>query len=394
MATITVLNTSADLSSKTIVSAEQPYTITGLHTFDRDPSAPFAVTSGSAVVANLDSDKLDGQDAPVGTIVGTSDAQTLTNKTLTTPTINGAALSGTFSGTPSFSGTPLFSITRASGANATAFTMTDPVTGAQTPGFGDQIRWSSNAGSTMAAVGFEVGGAGTNNESQLAFYTQNAAASLTRQLTIGSTGLVAMVGAGAHTIAASTNAVLGWTITNSSNGTGAASSITLTNDGATSGVLQHASSGYTTTAAYQAATALRGTATNGVHIAAEHASGPIKFYSGGGTLRWGINSAGDLTFGASNHTFQNVGTPGIGSAGTSSIGGIDAAFIIGCSGVFTTPVISFGHTWTTAPVVSITGSVDTDIIINALSTTSITLQRTGLAAFTTPQTIHVTCTGY
>lgn len=35
-------------------------TVTGLWTFDRDTSAPFAVTSGSAVVTNLDSDMLDG----------------------------------------------------------------------------------------------------------------------------------------------------------------------------------------------------------------------------------------------------------------------------------------------------------------------------------------------
>jgi hypothetical protein len=37
------------------------YTQTGLITFDRDPSAPFAVTSGSAKVTNLDADLLDGQ---------------------------------------------------------------------------------------------------------------------------------------------------------------------------------------------------------------------------------------------------------------------------------------------------------------------------------------------
>lgn len=38
------------------------YTQTALITFDRDPSAPFAVSSGSAVVENLDADKLDGKD--------------------------------------------------------------------------------------------------------------------------------------------------------------------------------------------------------------------------------------------------------------------------------------------------------------------------------------------
>lgn len=44
-----------------------------------------------------------------GTLVGTSDTQTLANKTLTTPTISGAALSGTLSGTPTFSGLLTFS---------------------------------------------------------------------------------------------------------------------------------------------------------------------------------------------------------------------------------------------------------------------------------------------
>lgn len=43
-----------------------------------------------------------------GTLVGTSDTQTLANKTLTNPTITSAALSGTLSGLPTFSGAALF----------------------------------------------------------------------------------------------------------------------------------------------------------------------------------------------------------------------------------------------------------------------------------------------
>lgn len=39
-----------------------------------------------------------------GALVGTSDTQTLTNKTLTNPTINAATLTGTLAGTPTFSG--------------------------------------------------------------------------------------------------------------------------------------------------------------------------------------------------------------------------------------------------------------------------------------------------
>lgn len=57
---ISVLNTDAGLSGKTITNLEDAQTVTGLKTFDRDPNAPFAVSSGSAVVSNLDADKLDG----------------------------------------------------------------------------------------------------------------------------------------------------------------------------------------------------------------------------------------------------------------------------------------------------------------------------------------------
>jgi len=60
MADIAVLNTTAQLSGKTLATLEGDWTITGLWSFDRDPSAPFAVSAGSAKVANLDVDLLDG----------------------------------------------------------------------------------------------------------------------------------------------------------------------------------------------------------------------------------------------------------------------------------------------------------------------------------------------
>jgi hypothetical protein len=63
MADIQVVNTDADLSDNTLITEENAYTITGLHTFSRSTNAPFAVNSGAAVVANLDADKLDGIEA-------------------------------------------------------------------------------------------------------------------------------------------------------------------------------------------------------------------------------------------------------------------------------------------------------------------------------------------
>lgn len=62
-------------------------------------TAPFTVTSNT-IVTNLNADFLRGKLPPSGDLVGTTDTQTLTNKTLTTPTVGsgGANFSGSSSG--------------------------------------------------------------------------------------------------------------------------------------------------------------------------------------------------------------------------------------------------------------------------------------------------------
>jgi hypothetical protein len=59
---VQVTNTTASLSGKTLLKAEDAQTIDGLKTFDRGSSAPFACVAGGAAVTNLDADKLDGQE--------------------------------------------------------------------------------------------------------------------------------------------------------------------------------------------------------------------------------------------------------------------------------------------------------------------------------------------
>ncbi len=59
---VSVLNTTASLTGKTLAKLEDSQTITGAKTFDLGASAPFIVVSGAAKVANLDADLLDGVD--------------------------------------------------------------------------------------------------------------------------------------------------------------------------------------------------------------------------------------------------------------------------------------------------------------------------------------------
>lgn len=58
---VTVQNTTASLSGKTLAILEGSQTFTGQKTFNVGASAPFVVVSGAAKVDNLDADKLDGQ---------------------------------------------------------------------------------------------------------------------------------------------------------------------------------------------------------------------------------------------------------------------------------------------------------------------------------------------
>ncbi len=80
---VALANTTVNLSGKTAVLAEADQSITGLQTFARGASAPFAVPAGAAKVANLDADKLDGYDsAAFQTRIALSNQQGLTTNPL------------------------------------------------------------------------------------------------------------------------------------------------------------------------------------------------------------------------------------------------------------------------------------------------------------------------
>jgi hypothetical protein len=104
------------------------------------------------------------------------------------------------------------------------------------------------------------------------------------------------------------------------------------------------------------------------------------------TVRWGINGAGDWTFGASAHIADSNGTPSIASGGGTgpSIAGTDYAFrvTVGTTPGATDIVVNFGHTFSNAPIVMTNydgpggiSPVPVRVVhVAAVSTTSITLR--------------------
>lgn len=274
MSTITILNTAANLLSKTLISAENPYTVTGLMTFDRDPSAPFAVTTGSAVVPNLDADKLDG-------LEGSSYALTSTAAML---------------------------------ASANTFTVS------ASSGFAQTIRnTSSNAAAASSVV---IGNDVDAGLGQLVSYSSNAA-------TAGLEG---------------------------------ASIVTLRSNAG----MNIGSTGASTVGIF----------TNNVR-------------------RWGVNAAGDWTYGTSSHIADSSGTPTINSgfgAGSPSIAGTDYAFVVTVGTSASTGIVAFGHTWTTAPV-CVASSYSTAVLsVTSTSTTTVALSLNGV--FSSSDKIFVLCRGY
>lgn len=138
--------TGATLTSPTINGATLTGTLAGTPTFSGAPTFSAGLTvsaSGATIVGNSSvtgtlnvTSTLSQGGATVATLTGN---ETLTNKTLTSPTINGAALSGTLSGSPTLSGTITLSQSTA----------------------GSAVLVAGNAGTTYSTVPFlfRVGGA-------------------------------------------------------------------------------------------------------------------------------------------------------------------------------------------------------------------------------------------
>jgi hypothetical protein len=117
---------------------------------------------------------------------------------------------------------------------------------------------------------------------------------------------------------------------------------------------------------------------------------PIRFLTTG-ALRWGINSAGDFTVGASAHIALSNGTPSIASGfgtGASVVGSDYAFFVLTGSSASTSGTVNLGHTFSNAPACTANPSA-TDMGTIAITTT--TTQVVFTYTSTTSHTIIVHC---
>lgn len=94
---------------------------------------------------------------------------------------------------PSLTGTLTTTNARTSGTNAVGLILADPVSGAQTGGFGTILRFSSNGGSAIAEIVGSQGdktGDASNNQVALRFRTQDSSGTIANRVTIASDGMV------------------------------------------------------------------------------------------------------------------------------------------------------------------------------------------------------------
>ncbi len=215
-------------------------------------------------------------------------------------------------------------------------------------------------------------------------------------LNLTATGLLTVTGFGAHVFSASGTGPNYLQVRNPTAGAGNYAQAVASTD--TSNVyFKNYSSTFTPSGtALASGGELSSDGAGGLSVAATHASGALRFYAGGTTQRWGINAAGDGTFGTSSHISDSSGTPTIASGfgtGSPSIVGRDYAFqvTIGATGS-TTGTVNFGHTFTTAPVCVAIGNASFTVLQASIpTTTQVTFSYQGSVG---GETIQVLCRGY
>lgn len=131
------------------------------------------------------------------------------------------------------------------------------------------------------------------------------AITFTDYLTLSNAGVLTVSGFGLHSFSASSNGLQSLDIKNGTTGNAAASFMRLYTDGNDTLTLQAYSSAHATHASKGR---LDINTSGGFDLLASHASGPIRFYSGGTTERWRIESTGGFFYPSATGGDKGVGT--------------------------------------------------------------------------------------
>ena len=245
-----------------VISGSSSYTQTGLVTFDRDPLAPFVVSAGSAVVSNLFAQY----------------AATLNPGR----TINGVL----------FDGSANITVTAAAGTLTGTILAANVVTSSLNA-VGTLTTGATGAGFTIALSASTVTGS-------------LADARLSSNVPLKNT-VNAFTAFGTHSIIAGGTGASQFSLRNTTAGTGNYARVALGNDtDSLAGTFDVFSSTWTTTGPYLAeGTSIGGHREGGLSVAATHASGDIRFYTGGTAIRGQITEAGIFSWlTAGTHTFS------------------------------------------------------------------------------------------
>lgn len=173
MANVSVLNTDAQISGKTLLLSDAAQSVTGLLTFSRSPSPPFGVTIGSAMVANLDAEFFGGFPASVmvrtnanntftGNNIFTTGTLSLTGSTITvnttgtstwfSPTLNITATTFNVSTTLNMLAANTIKLFRSDGARSGTLGHDNNAAYWQNSTAGDNWEFRNNAGATVGGL--------------------------------------------------------------------------------------------------------------------------------------------------------------------------------------------------------------------------------------------------
>ncbi len=265
-----------------------------------------------------------------------------------------------------------------------------------------RARFLATVGGTSSSdplITFSVSGATDwsagidNSDSDSFVIAASNALGTSNVLALTTAGVATLSGIGAHTITGGTNNVQSLGLVNTTSGTAAFTRVAGT-AGSTGSALDTFSQGYTTSnSAIASSTRLLSDGSGGLTLIASNGSGIIRFETGGENLRWGVNAAGDFTFGTSSNLAMSNGTPTSSCGGSSTIAGTDYALkqTKGSNNV-SNCTVTFGHTWSNIPVCTVSSATGNIAVTHLQITTGGII--VNFAATASVDVFQIVCLGY